>query len=76
MRDGRVSQSYNNKILVLRKEDRRMSTAEAAAEPPVNGMEAQIDAIFDKADDLMINQKNHAEAVSTTNPNPITRRLP
>ena len=53
-----------------------MSTAEAAAEPPVNGMEAQIDAIFDKADDLMINQKNHAEAVSTTNPNPITRRLP
>lgn len=45
-----------------------MSTAvEAAAEPPQNpnALEAQIDEMFDRADDLMINQKNYSAAVSS-----------
>ena len=42
-----------------------MSIAEAAAAGPSSNLEAQIDEMFDRADDLMINQKRYDEAVST-----------
>lgn len=32
---------------------------EAAAGPPSTGVEAQVDDLFDRADDLMINHKQH-----------------
>lgn len=41
-----------------------MSSAEPAAGPPQNDLDAQIDEMFDRADDLMINQNRFDEAVS------------
>ena len=41
-----------------------MSTAvEGAAGPPQGSLEAQVDQLFDQADDLMINQKKYTEAM-------------
>ena len=44
-----------------------MSSAEPAAGPPQNDLDAQIDEMFDRADDLMINQNRFDEAVSRPN---------
>ena len=50
-----------------------MSTAAAPPRAPSEIEQQQIEEMFDKADDLMINQNNHAEAVSRV-PCPLTPR--